>query len=236
MTDTTPLGDRMKGYERTETGRCFLPLLPVCARIDGKGFSRWTDGLERPYDARLSELMVATTKRLVEETQALVGYTQSDEINLLYNSEDAKRPIFLEGRVQKLTSILASMATAWFNAGVPSRIPERADQPALFDCRCWAMPTKEEAAEFFLWRERDATKNSLAMAARHHYPHDELLGLKTSALHDRLHDVGVNWSEYPAFFKRGVFVRPAGEGGVIDMPPFGRVGDRVAVLFDGAAP
>jgi tRNA(His) 5'-end guanylyltransferase len=41
------LGDRMKAYEQMEAGRRFLPLLPVCARLDGKSFHRLSKDLQR---------------------------------------------------------------------------------------------------------------------------------------------------------------------------------------------
>jgi len=266
MTDKTPLSDRMKGYEGREVGRRFLPLLPICVRIDGKRFSRWTDGLERPYDERLSKAMVATTVRLVEATSAVVGYTQSDEISLILYSPDPKRQVFLDGRIQKLVSILASMTTAFFNEECSTGIPERAERPAVFDARCWTVPTPEEATNNLLWRERDAAKNSLSMAARAHYPHDELMNRNAPELHELLHAVGVNWNDFPAFFKRGTFVqrqvvrRPFSADEVealparhharqdpellvertvvvpVEMPPFGRVRNRVEVIFEGAAP
>ena len=109
MSDKTPLGDRMKDYEKRETARRPLPMLPVCVRLDGKRFSRWTKGLERPYDPRLSALMVDTTRHLLDETSAVIGYTQSDEISLVLWSDDPKRQLFLDGRLQKLVSILASI-------------------------------------------------------------------------------------------------------------------------------
>lgn len=256
----------MKLYERAEAGRRFMPLLPICARIDGKRFSSWTQGLARPYDQRLSELMTAVTVRLVEDTQAVIGYTQSDEISLVFYSDDHGRQVFLDGRIQKLTSILASMATAYFNAGLTTRLPERADRPALFDCRAWTVPTREEAANVLLWRERDASKNSLSMAARHYYPHNRLDHAKGPELHELLHAVGVNWNDYPPFFKRGVFVRrevvtrpftadeldslPPKHAArqnpelvieraivrAVDMPAFDKVVNRVAVVFEGAEP
>ena len=71
-------GDRMKEYEGIESERPFMKLLPVVARLDGKGFSSFTKELQRPFDKRLSDLMVATVKFLVEETGAVCGYTQSD--------------------------------------------------------------------------------------------------------------------------------------------------------------
>src|SRR5690606_33290828 len=174
MTDSTALGDRMKLYERAESARRCMPLLPICARIDGKRFSRFTAGLARPYDQRLSRLMIEVTKYLIEHSHARVGYTQSDEISLLYQAESFNQQVFLDGRVQKLTSILASMATAQFNALLSEYLPERAGALALFDCRVWTVPNREEASNVFLWRERDATKNSISMAAQHHYSHAEL--------------------------------------------------------------
>lgn len=70
MTDNTALGDRMKEYESYETNRKFMPGLPIYARIDGRGFSRFTRGMERPYDIRMSNAMIETTKVLVEHTHA----------------------------------------------------------------------------------------------------------------------------------------------------------------------
>jgi len=260
------LGDRMKSYESTEAGRRLLPLLPVCARLDGKRFSKFTEGLRRPYDERLSRLMVATTQQLVEETSALAGYTHSDEISLLWYAADDRRQVFLDRRIQKLTSILASMTTAFFNQHLSEAIPERAGTLALFDCRVWAVPTREEAANAFLWRELDATKNSVSMAARHYYSHEELLGRSSSEMQELLFQKGVNWNDYPAFFKRGTFVLRRTEYrkfeaadlaslpekhaarrnpeltiertvvGAVELPPFGRVANRVGVLFEGEAP
>ena len=80
------LWDRMKFYESQACVEKLLPLIPVIARLDGKGFSKFTKGLKRPYDERLSKLMVETTKYLVKETNANCGYTQSDEITLVWYS------------------------------------------------------------------------------------------------------------------------------------------------------
>jgi len=55
----------MKEYEAQETARRFLPGLPIYARIDGRGFSKFTKGMDRPYDARMSNAMVSATKVLV---------------------------------------------------------------------------------------------------------------------------------------------------------------------------
>ena len=51
-------GNRMKLYEGFESERRLCPLLPVIARMDGIAFHSFTQGLERPYDKRLSMLMI----------------------------------------------------------------------------------------------------------------------------------------------------------------------------------
>ncbi|MEZ4658167.1 MAG: tRNA(His) guanylyltransferase Thg1 family protein [Caldilineaceae bacterium] len=259
-------GDRIKYYEQQEVGRRLLPLLPACARIDGKGFSKFTEGLARPFDARLVELMCETTAYLVQEAQACIGYTQSDEISLVWYSDDYKSQIFFDRRIQKMVSVLASMTTAFFNANLPKYLPEKSGALALFDCRVWQVPTLEEAANTLLWREFDATKNSISMAARHYYPHAELHKKTGSEMQEMLWQKGVNWNDYPSFFKRGMFVQrrkvirtftaddimklppkheartnPAltverSEVQRVDMPPFAKVINRVEVIFGGAVP
>ncbi len=260
------LGNRMKEYEMAEAGHRLMPGLPICARIDGKRFSRFTEGFARPFDLRLSRLMVDTTRHLVEETAARIGYTQSDEISLVWLDEDPKTQSFLDRRVQKLTSILASMTTAYFNAHLAAAIPERAGVSALFDCRVWAVPSRDEAANVLLWRELDATKNSVSMATRAHYSHADVDGRDNAQMHELLFQKGVNWNDYPPFFKRGTFLqRRAVERAFttaeletlpphhaarrnphlvvtrsavveLEMPAFGKVLNRAGVIFDAQAP
>lgn len=260
-------GDRMKRYEAAESERCFMPLLPIYARIDGRCFSAFTRGLDRPFDVRLTRAMVETTKFLVEETHARIGYTQSDEISLVWLQERYDSEAFFGGKIQKLTSILASLATAKFNHVCleNAALAERAkEQLPVFDCRVFQLPNRTEAANVFLWREKDATKNAISMAARHYYPHTQLHGKSGSEMQEMIFQKGQNFNDYPAFFKRGTFVRrvkvergftqdelaripekhrPPLEKLVsrssvieIEMPIFTKVTNREAVIFDGAFP
>ena len=156
-------GNRMKMYEKMADTR-LMPLLPICARIDGRCFSSWTRGLDRPYDSRLSSLMVAVARLLVEETNACMGYTQSDEITLVLYSPSPNSQVFFDGKLQKTVSVLASAATTFFAQKLPEYLPEKTIPQ--FDCRVWTVPNKDEAANAILWREKDSTKNSIQSAAR----------------------------------------------------------------------
>lgn len=200
-------GDRMKLYENQEAGRKFIPLLPIIARIDGRSFHTFTKGLNRPYDERLTQCMIETTKYLVEETNACIGYTQSDEISLAWYSNDIKSTIWFDGRIAKMTSQLAAQATIKFFTEIQARLPEYASRMPTFDARVWQVPTLTEGSNVFVWREQDAVKNSISMAAQSVYSHKVLMGKNGSQKQDMLMQKGINWNEYPAFFKRGTYVQ-----------------------------
>ena len=200
-------GDRMKIYENQTCGIRLLPRIPVIARLDGKGFSKFTRGLRRPYDERLSNLMIELTKYLVKETNANCGYTQSDEITLMWYVDDPKSSIYFDGRYFKMVSDLSAMASVFFNRKLVEYLPEKSDKWPRFDCRVFNVPTLDEAVNTFLWREQDATKNSITMAASAFYSHKQLHKKNGSEKQEMLFQKGVNWNDYPTFFKRGTYVQ-----------------------------
>ncbi len=264
---TDALGDRMKDYERRETGAKFLPMLPIYARIDGRGFSRFTSGFERPFDPRFRALMQDTTAWLVQATGARIGYTQSDEISLCWLAETYEAETFFGGKKQKMVSQLAALATQRFNKLLwisdDPFLRQAADKDPTFDARVFQLPNQAECANAFLWREWDATKNALSMACRELYSHKELEGRNGSEQNELLFRKGVNFNDYPAIYKRGVYLQrrkvrkpldaevlariPEGsrpedgcfERSVIqplDMPPLAKVINRTEVIFAGANP
>jgi tRNA(His) 5'-end guanylyltransferase len=201
------LGNRMKEFESQTTSQKLIKGIPIICRLDGRSFSSFTKGLSRPYDERLSNLMMETTKYLVKETNANCGYQQSDEISLVWYNNDYKSQPLFDGKLFKLTSILSSLATAFFNKNLPFFLPEKSHLLPVFDARVYNVPTLDEAVNSFLWREQDATKNSITMAASHYYSHKELHGKNGSEKQEMLFQKGVNWNDYPTFFKRGTYVQ-----------------------------
>ena len=200
------MGDRLKAYETVETDQRFPPNTLIYARLDGRSFSKFTKGLARPWDSRLSNMMIDVTKSLVKEFNALTGYTQSDEISLIFlNKYEA--PMMFEGKKQKLLSTLAGHASAVFNALLPTCLPEKIGKYPIFDCRLFPIPMSE-AGNAFLWREQDATKNSVSMLAQHYFSHKELLGKNTAVKIDMLKtQKDVIWEDCPEFFKRGTYLK-----------------------------
>lgn len=199
--ETDPLGDRLKGIEMQEAGRKMMPDLPVIARLDGRAFHTYTRGMHRPYDKEMQRVMHITTAALVEEFHPAVGYTQSDEITLVW-----EKPVLFDGRYQKLTSVLAGFCSATFAVEAKATWPEKHILPC-FDCRVFQVPSKEEVVEVLAWREADAVKNSVAMAAQSVYSHKQLQGKHRRDMMEMLFQKGINWNDYPVHFKRGVYFK-----------------------------
>ena len=261
------LGHRIKRYERQETERMLLPGLPVIVRVDGRGFSKFTRGMRKPFDPVMADLMDTTAQFLVKKTQAVVAYTQSDEISLILEAPagDAARweEMFFGGRLQKLTSVIASLATAAFVARALDAFPEAcARELPVFDARVFNVPNRQEAVNTLIWREIDATKNAIGLAAHQFYSTQELNGKNSAERQEMLFQKGINFNDYPVRFKRGVYFkrceverilspdelaripenrRPDGpvvrtEVLALDLPPLMQVANRLAVVFEGAEP
>lgn len=259
------IDERCKSFERAEAGRRAMRGLPLLARLDGRAFHTFTRDLRRPYEPGMSTAMIETARFLVQEMTALVGYTQSDEITLAwYESSQSMSDYAFDGRFQKLASVLAGMASAKFNQLIALHLPAKVGETPHFDCRVWQVPTVEDAADVFVWREDDATKNSVSMAAGAHYAESDLVGKSSALKQEMLWQKGINWNDFPSFFKRGTYLarrtfartlsdderaripeahRPPEDATFqrthvveLDLPPVRKLANLTAVLFERAEP
>ena len=194
---------------------------PVIIRLDGKAFHTYTTGLNKPFDEGLIEDMQQTAIYLCENIQGVkCAYVQSDEISLLLTDYDnLNTQAWFDYNVQKMTSISASLATGIFNE---LRFERRHQEwqtgeddtlsfPDLanFDSRCFNIP-KEEVANYFLARQKDAVKNSISMLAQslysHGKPNSELYGKNSDQMQEMCFQKGYNWNDLPFEQKRGSFI------------------------------
>jgi tRNA(His) 5'-end guanylyltransferase len=83
----------------------------------------------------------------------------------------------------------------------------------MFDARVFTIADPVEVANYFIWRQRDCVRNSIAMAAQAHFSHKRLHGVNTGQMQELLwSEKGINWNDYPDGCKRGrVIVRESGE-------------------------
>jgi tRNA(His) 5'-end guanylyltransferase len=182
-----------------------IPGLFTVARLDGRSFTRLTKeahAFEAPFDAHFRDLMLDTAEHLMTSCgfRFLYGYTESDEILLLFRSDEAP----FDRKIRKLLSILAGEASAKFSLGLGS--------VACFDCRLSQLPNAELVVDYFRWRNEDAHRNALNA---HCYwllrkqgddvsqATKRLEGLSIAAKNELLFQHGINFNDLPAWQRRG---------------------------------
>ena len=131
----------------------------------------------------------------------MYGYTESDEISLLFDPEEQA----FGRKHRKYNSILASEAAAKFTSLLGVH--------AAFDCRICELPTRRQVLDYFRWRAADALRNALNA---HCYwklrengvsprsAADQLARMNTADKNELLFRYGVNFNDLPAWQKRGV--------------------------------
>ncbi|KAJ7077153.1 tRNAHis guanylyltransferase-domain-containing protein [Mycena belliarum] len=207
---STSLEVRMESYEAASDQR--LPDdQPALIRIGGHGFSKFTRGFNKPFDARIHAAMVQTAAGLLTYFPgASLAYTQSDELTLV-------------GRICKLTSLAAGYAYVRFNyhlaeAGAPAG---QLEGLAHFDARC---PTqRRHRTTSLIWRAKgDCRRNSIAAAK-------ELHGMSAVAVVEKVRaEKGVDfWTATPSWAQYGTTVKREKYGGTgID----GMTGEQVETI------
>ncbi|UBV45358.1 hypothetical protein LAJ19_19675 (plasmid) [Deinococcus taeanensis] len=174
----------------------------VVLRVDGRGFSRFTqERFDKPFDDRFGRLMVTTAQALLEEFQGIYAYTESDEISVLFPPSWT----MFDREVEKLVSLSAATASATFTLACGER--------ATFDSRVWIGVTEQDVLDYFRWRQSDATRCALNGWAYWTLRQEgasvaeatQTLERQTTAFkNELLYQRGINFNELPAWQRRGV--------------------------------
>ncbi|HEX4797536.1 MAG TPA: tRNA(His) guanylyltransferase Thg1 family protein [Humisphaera sp.] len=198
------LDQSMRIFETAHDHRV-LPGVFMVARVDGRGFTKLTKErhpFESPFDIRFRDMMLATAEHLMDcGFRVVYGYTQSDEISLLFHQDEQT----FGRKTRKFNSVLAGEASARFSLLL--------GDIACFDCRICELPTESQVVDYFRWRNEDAHRNALNA---HCYwmlrksgrdvneATNHLRGMSVSAKNELLYQNGVNFNELPNWQKRGM--------------------------------
>ncbi|HEU4508085.1 MAG TPA: tRNA(His) guanylyltransferase Thg1 family protein [Pyrinomonadaceae bacterium] len=146
--------DRQMRVFETAHDYSVLPGIYMVARIDGRNFTRLTKEVhefEAPFDVRMRDYMIETTAHLMNcGFKVVYGYTQSDEISLLFDPEITA----FDRKLRKFNSVLAGEASAKFSLLLGDH--------AAFDCRISELPSVRRVCDYFRWRNEDAHRNALS--------------------------------------------------------------------------
>ena len=167
---------------------------------------------------------------------------------LLTDYENINTAAWFDYEVQKMCSIAASMATLAFNRAFGERVDEEygyieseamfpsleeetfrqiekeyeahqkaLNKGAMFDARCFSIP-KEEVCNCLIWRQQDATRNSIQMVGQANFSHKELQNKSCDKIQDMLMlEKNINWNDFDTVKKRGSCCTKTGVHTVVDM-------------------
>lgn len=206
--DFNDLDKKMRRYECGDD-RLIIPEIYLVARIDGRGFTKLTKQecqFEAPFDVRFRDLMVDSVRHLMTSCgfKILYGYTESDEISVLFHPEDAS----FQHKARKLISILAGETSAAFSVGL--------GKIAAFDCRLCELPNQQLVVDYFRWRNEDAHRNALNshcywMLRKQGKSVREatamVSGKSVAEKNEMLFQGGINFNNLPSWQKRGIGLR-----------------------------
>lgn len=202
------LGDRIKENYENRSKTYLTRRTPVIVRLDGRAFHTFTRKFDSPFSEKLSDAMIGTAKALCEDVAgARLAYVQSDEISLLlhdYNKFDTAA--WYDYAIQKVVSVTASIATAHFNRLID--VP----QLAMFDSRAFNIP-EEEVNNYFIWRQKDWERNSVAMLAQSMFSPKELHGCNREKMIAMCAERGEQWGNLSDRWKLGTILRHDTEQG-----------------------
>lgn len=228
MEENTTLKEKCREYQKRRDYHVDTDKY-IIAHIDGRSFSKMIKNkFNKPFDSSFINMMNETASYLCAMVQGVhLAYVQSDEISLLIKKNTAESDVFFGGRLCKMQSIIASLATAKFNQlYMINYFKKREDKNPFyeerhyttsecvdtianfplcqFDCKVWDVDTANDAMAWFLFRNIDCIRNSKQQTAQAYLPHNALLGLDSDTQIKKLLDEkGVDWNSFSGGEKRG---------------------------------
>jgi tRNA(His) 5'-end guanylyltransferase len=195
---------KMRLYE-TAGDQFVPPDMYIVARLDGRGFTQLTKetlDLEKPFSVEFREVMQQSVVHLMKSGFNIqYGYTQSDEISLLFHRDEHS----FGRKYRKLLSILAGEASASFTYHM--------HHIGVFDCRLCILPNLTLVTDYFVWRAEDAHRNSLNAYCYWKLREtgksvadatNQLEKLTVAEKNELLFSMNINYNDLPAWQKRGI--------------------------------
>lgn len=193
------IGERFKHYEEIFSSSSELsPYLPIVARVDGRGFSKFLSKAEKPYDRTVRNVFDKTILEVLKEMNinTAFAYAQSDEVSFVFNflkvnEDDAGKKEYvvhdwMNFRRDKFNSLLSSFFTAHFNRfNYNGMINGTTNKLGFFDCRTFNLPV-DELKNYLIWRQQDTLRNSIQSTGRYKFGHKKMMNLKNGDVIDKL--------------------------------------------------
>jgi tRNA(His) guanylyltransferase len=206
------LKDRIEGYEAVSDYK-LLPRVPLIICVNGRGFAKVTQLLDKPYCPKFAECMTSTMLRLCTDVEgSLFGYQHNDEIVIVARNDytNETNPWY-DNKLQKICSVTSAIATSHFNRYASGIHLDVSGDP-IFTSQIFTTPNVGEAVNTLVYKQQQNFHTSIQFACVYELikKHDKntirdmLSGLSVEDKIDLLSQEGTDFNAYPLSFRRGV--------------------------------
>lgn len=207
------LKDRIESY-RDNSDYKLLPKLPIIISINGKGFSKATSLLDKPYCTKLTECMLAVALKLCNEIEgAIFAYHYNDEIVIIArNDQTSETNPWFDNKIQKICSVTSSIATYYFN-NYAKQTDLNIMGDVLFTSQVFVVPNVVETINTIIYKQQHNFHTSIQFACFYELLNksydkniikEMLFGLSVDDKINLLkQECNIDFNEYPICFRRG---------------------------------
>lgn len=207
------LRDRVENYSEN----CNFKLMnrvPLIITVNGRSFSKVTSLLDKPFSIPFAECMYSTLIRLGQEIDgATFGYSFNDEIVIVVrNDQNLDTTAWYDNSVQKVASVVSSIATLHFNNCVASVDLNLMGDP-VFITNIYTVPNLTEAINVMVCKQQQAFQTAIQQSCLYEmlkkYDKNSIKEMIAGLTNDEkinflYEETGVDFNDYQSAFKRGV--------------------------------
>lgn len=207
------LKNRILGYENAADIQ-LLPKLPLIITVNGRGFSKTSSVLDKPYCEKFANCLYDTMlKLMVEIDGAVFGYCFNDEIAIIArNDQNIDTNPWYDNKAQKIASAVSSIASLHFNNCTKIEELDLIGDP-VFIAKAFVVPNITEAINTMVLKQQYAIQGSIYFACLYEfikkYNKEEIKDMLSECTLDQRIDLlkqefNVDYNKYPSAFRRGV--------------------------------
>ena len=207
------LKDRIDTYQ-SQSEYKLLARLPIVIIINGRSFAKVTSLLDKPYSDAFSQCMASTSLKLCTEIEGCIfAYQHNDEIVLISRNDQSNDTLpWLDNKIQKISSIVSSIATLHFNKCVAGSDLNLLGDPH-FTAKTFTVPTIAEAINTIIYKQQQNFYNSIHFACFYellkkydkNFIKEMLQGLSFDEKVNLLYqECEIDYNQYPSSFRRGI--------------------------------
>jgi tRNA(His) 5'-end guanylyltransferase len=182
--------------------------------VNGRSFKKTTSLLHKPFSPTFLEIMAGVMVKLACEIDGTVfAYSFNDEIVIISrNDQHQDTTAWLDNRIQKIASIVASIATFEFVKLLKVNDLNILGDP-IFAAKTFIVPNITEVINLLISKQQQAFHSALSMACWYELIKKFSVETVRQTLNEKsaqakseilLEEVGIDFNHYPLPFRRGI--------------------------------